>query len=838
VSFSATTIEEEEKMEKKPVLAIMLATLLALSIFIAPFAPTRAWVYPDGTQDDLFEMFGPRIDNLLINLYPSEWIMWDALISGEIDITDQPLTWEQYQQFTQPPYSDYINVVFSGIDLGFFMLDINNNEYLHSVYPNPCSVLRFRQAIAYLVNRSYIVDITKGFGIPIWTPMPPSLSTFVHPDIKPGGALESLTYGGWTGDINKASELLDMNGFPIGDDGWRFWDRDGYRIYLELKLVIPIDDTYARLVGEFIASQLEAVRVRVNRIFCDEQNAQNLVKRDKDFHLYIGYYKVGPYPDYFTNWNSEYYWHPGYCPNYIGANNSEFDNASYGVKYATSWQEAYDQALRAQKIFAENVLSVPLFSVFINEAYRRSYVGQEYYGINWTNLVNQMGYGIDNYWTLLNMHPDISQAYLGEAYDSTIRWGLSTYALWLNPIYIRNIYEQKILDLIYEPLLRFDPNFVLQPCLAESFSVTSYYHPAMGECTCIRISLPNDVYWHDDVPVTVLDAYFTLVELKEILDGEGCPPPSWIPNVKNIIGFKIYDPYNFEVLFNIRSIWAPYWLANVPILPRHIWFNLVNNWSQQDWEMPDSKCIGSGPWKFSGKNEGAFIWLKRKVGDGLKWILGVVGNYLIETLEFKTRLKKILIGAAKNFIKELRNNIKQEALKRILGEPPNIGVDVHLYYKKPPMNKWEWLGSATVDLQNLGDVGQVAEVISINLAILAVGPLYVKTDVRIWACVGNEIWERWFKETRGDCCIIWFTIYEDIVGSNFYDDMNYTAYPYKNYLPTPDFKVDIYDLVIIALAFDSVPGDSRWSPVADLNADYRIDIFDLVLVALKFGWQG
>jgi ABC-type branched-subunit amino acid transport system substrate-binding protein len=49
--------------------------------------------------------------------------------------------------------------------------------------------------------------------------------------------------------------------------------------------------------------------------------------------------------------------------------------------------------------------------------------------------------------------------------------------------------------------------------------------------------------------------------------------------------------------------------------------------------------------------------------------------------------------------------------------------------------------------------------------------------------------------------------------------------------------VDIFDIVQLAIAFGSVPGDSNWNIEADVNCDGLIDIFDIVQIALKFGSQ-
>jgi hypothetical protein len=53
---------------------------------------------------------------------------------------------------------------------------------------------------------------------------------------------------------------------------------------------------------------------------------------------------------------------------------------------------------------------------------------------------------------------------------------------------------------------------------------------------------------------------------------------------------------------------------------------------------------------------------------------------------------------------------------------------------------------------------------------------------------------------------------------------------------TSDFTVDVYDIVQVALAFGTQPGQAAWDCRADVREDGVIDIFDLVCVALQFGW--
>ena len=50
-----------------------------------------------------------------------------------------------------------------------------------------------------------------------------------------------------------------------------------------------------------------------------------------------------------------------------------------------------------------------------------------------------------------------------------------------------------------------------------------------------------------------------------------------------------------------------------------------------------------------------------------------------------------------------------------------------------------------------------------------------------------------------------------------------------------DGIVDIFDVVLAAIAFGSKPGDDNWNPDADLNDDDIVDIFDIVILANNFG---
>ncbi len=67
-----------------------------------------------------------------------------------------------------------------------------------------------------------------------------------------------------------------------------------------------------------------------------------------------------------------------------------------------------------------------------------------------------------------------------------------------------------------------------------------------------------------------------------------------------------------------------------------------------------------------------------------------------------------------------------------------------------------------------------------------------------------------------------------------YDPWSNTQYPIPGNV-NDDCIVDIFDVVTVAVAFGSKPGDPNWDPRADLKLDGLIDIYDLVVVGINFG---
>jgi ABC-type transport system substrate-binding protein len=845
-------LKGERKVQTRKVI-LSIAVILMLSVLTLP---TYAWVYHDNPVDDgLYERFGPRADRLLISLYADDVAEFDALAAGDIDLTDWPLSKTRYDQFTGP-LNDTIQVVSYGPEYGLFILDINsnNNEHLgnppdelypNPVYPNPTSNLGLRRAIAYLCNRDeYLADpsIGAGFGFPMYTTMPPAQAKYLLDLTEEPYATDMP----WASTYSRAAAnaTLDAWGFAEKDvDGYRKWNVTGLTV--NLKFYIRSDHPGRNMIGTKLLVELAAVGIKATSYFGNSPYCQGPVMAEKDFHLYTAGWSLGVNPDSLILWAWDYYWHPGKPYNYSGHNDPEFNDAANGIMYANTQEEAVTMAMTAQYRQALMVLSVPLYCVAGNKAYHKTYVGAEtgeeaYTGKNWVGVKNLLGYGIDNGWSLMNMWPFQTEVVGNGA--MTIRWGFKAPEImeW-NPIYSQWLFDWNAMNPLYESLLTRNPNDMgeLISDVATDWNVSAYMNPdpALGECTKIRFTLRDDVYWSDGVQLGIGDIYFTFKELPDLLASRGLPPPWWQSNIVDIKSFSIIDPLTFEVLLGVKSYWALSWIGTNIILPQHIWRTIAETGNPQATAFDLTRMTGNGPWmagSYGGIGSTVLHYKNPTFFNSGQVDAKVEAQGLIISPH---KIKPCTPPTAAWFKVTVTSNWYDGPIHGTECHFLPLIVDKYIVFTNKTDDSATPIRTVTgiTLLHGVPDV-EIVTLADISAALGVTLPCWPKGsyDIDVYVHITGPPFvcdcdppqpNPWICEWDNNSFDWWGTLRTDIRGL-------------ADYLPgvrMPDGIVDFRDIGEAARAFGAAVGTSRWNTIADINEDAFIDFRDINPIARDFG---
>jgi ABC-type transport system substrate-binding protein len=824
-------------MVKKKLL--LTASVLTLVMVISTI-PAHAWVYPNGSEDTKFETYGPHVRGILIKLYNSVEDELTAMDYDSLDFEDSALPnswvnrWQNDSRF---------QLKSDGGEAGYYILDINKNgnpllpdgSENPAYFPelgNPCSVLEFRQALAYMVNRSYITNnILSGSGLPLWTPLPAYMTTYVNSNIKPGGTLENLTYGGMQGNVTAAVAKLNAAGFLYipQEYEWRFWDKNGdghYQIGEEFSPIFysrsdhrPRDDFASYFT---LKLKNDPIRINVdfrssNRIICHEN-----VYVQKSFHFYVGgWILIGPDPDYLYDlYHSDMYWHPGSPPNYGDGKDALLDHYAEEIKFAPNVTYGTQMTMKFQERFAQLAWSVPLWSASNMKAYRRIPI-EAPGSAQWKNVVNQAGFGMNSYWTFLNLMKE-SEFY--PPIYATYGFATSTIER-LNPFYSEWYWESEILNKIYDSCAArnpYDPGEWV-PRLAKSWEVGTWTDQTTHQQNVkVRISLRSDLYWQDGTPISVADLAYTFVESSSELLAKGIGPPVWWPIVQFFKSYYILDPLNIEFLLSENSVWAVNWVLGTWVLPKHIWKPIVDASTPSNniicGPQPDLNCIGSGPFRFVEYVSGVHVILNANTRSSVVHGITSPGYWqycpvyvVVHTSDYRVKLDlgyPNTVGMF-NFTVLLNNLWLNQSSSGILIVSRYIYVDNSLIQEAHNIP----LLSCQPQEKNLQLLLTKCRH-EIKVAVHIDGPAMLDAvHLDPWIC-------QWINVTLP----VWITIKQDIGGAF-----------YQGAVVAPDCKVDGKDIAFASSAFNTVPGMPRWNSVADITGDYKVDGKDLANIARFFG---
>lgn len=182
--------------------------------------------------------------------------------------------------------------------------------------------------------------------------------------------------------------------------------------------------------------------------------------------------------------------------------------------------------------------------------------------------------------------PPVTQAQVG-----VLRVAITRDEGSLNPYTYQTGYPGWLLmTLVYDTLYYPDLNNIPQPWLAHDIK-------ASPDGKTWTVTLRSGLWWHDGLALTSEDVKFTFEYVKKFAHSR------WTPQARDIESVETQGPQT--VVFRLRTPTAGFRsqpLADMPILPKHIWESVTEPRRFAD-------VVGSGPYKIAEVKAGQFYRL-------------------------------------------------------------------------------------------------------------------------------------------------------------------------------------------------------------------------------------
>ncbi len=216
-------------------------------------------------NESYFKTGKPYLDRVVYKVTPSAATASIAFETGEVDYFLNPsaLDYERINKLENVVVTDKGREGFATVET----IVLNNSR-------GPLSDVRVRRALAYVVDKDYIVDkIAFGRAKPATGPISSLLKWAYNPDVEK-----------YSRNLDEANRLLDEAGLMRDPSGERF----------QLNAVYPA--SYAKII-EALRDQFREVGVILNLNQMEFSAAVDMVYVKKDFDIGFASFENGPDPD-------------------------------------------------------------------------------------------------------------------------------------------------------------------------------------------------------------------------------------------------------------------------------------------------------------------------------------------------------------------------------------------------------------------------------------------------------------------------------------------------------------------------------------------------------------
>jgi hypothetical protein len=218
------------------------------------------------------------------------------------------------------------------------------------------------------------------------------------------------------------------------------------------------------------------------------------------------------------------------------------------------------QTLLAFNDFGSHVLDLPSYTPGLRTVVLKSALG----------LVNQLGFGYNNAFSLLSMHksgtaPSNSKYAFGGSNPSILRYGQSGATTQLNVFNAQTVWEVQLVGEIYDTIFALNP---VVPSQIFCWMCSSYIQSvdAFGN-THFLLTLNPDLRWQGtNNPVTAHDVAFSLYNQRDFSSLIGSGTAGFLLNSTSVIDQRHID----IVMSGVSVDWLPI-LSGPVVIPSYIW---------------------------------------------------------------------------------------------------------------------------------------------------------------------------------------------------------------------------------------------------------------------------
>lgn len=269
-------------------------------------------------------------------------------------------------------------------------------------------------------------------------------------------------------------------------------------------------------------------------------------------------------------------------------NYGDYCNPEYDKLVAAAKSE-YDMNKRRDLVFkSQELLNKDLPMIVVYHPDEPSVFNKARFG----DVTLAVGAGTYTTWTVLDATPLAS--------DKTYRYAIANSVRSIHPM-LHADFSQDVMfsGLVYDTLTRMGPKGDVVPWLATSWETV--------DSKTLRFKLRQGHKFHDGRPVTADDVKFSYDYLKQWKIGV------YASNLEPIESVSVIDPTTVEFkLKNPSATALALTMGQVPIIPKHIWENVVqqNNLTHpKEWKNPSH--VGSGPFKYISHQPGVGVRMER-----------------------------------------------------------------------------------------------------------------------------------------------------------------------------------------------------------------------------------